>query len=202
MAITIDKRTQDPALDVTPNSTGLPAQTLTVPTTRFGTIEVEEEIIVTLPEGIIGFEQWKRYVIIRHDEQTSFRWFQAIDTPEVAFPILEPREFRPDYAPTVSEADARMLGITAETPVLLFAVITVPPSNPQEMTANLLGPILINGFTRIGKQVIVQDEEYSTRHRIVDELERAQKVAPVACVAMPNREPSAKAHRPKAQVVA
>lgn len=193
MAITIDKRTHDPELDVTPTNLQLQTATITVPTTRFGTIEVEEEIIVTLPEGIIGFEKWKRYVVVRHDDNTSFRWFQAIDTPEVAFPILEPREFRPDYAPTVSEADARMLGITADTPVLLFAIITVPPQNAQEMTANLLGPILINGFTRKGKQVIVQDEEYTTRHRIIDELQRAREVAPVACVAMPKRESFAKA---------
>ncbi len=188
MAITIDKRTHDPELDMTPTNMQLQTATITVPTTRFGTLEVEEEIIVTLPEGIIGFEQWKRYVVVRHDDNTSFRWFQAIDTPEVAFPILEPREFRPDYAPTVSEADARMLGITVDTPVLLFAIVTVPPQNAHEMTANLLGPILINGFTRRGKQVIVQDEEYTTRHRVVDELQRAREVAPVACVTMPKRE--------------
>ena len=103
MAITIDKRTHDPELDVTPTNAQVQTASITVPTTRFGTIEVEEDIIVTLPEGIIGFEKWKRYVVVRHDDNTSFRWFQAIDTPEVAFPILEPREFRPDYAPTISE---------------------------------------------------------------------------------------------------
>jgi flagellar assembly factor FliW len=71
--------------------------------------------------------------------------------------------------------------------VLIFSIITVPPQNPQMMTANLLGPIVINGCTRRGKQVIVQDEEYTTRHRVVDELERAQTALPLACVVMPQR---------------
>ena len=186
MALTLDKRTTNPEIDVTPTQV-VQTATITVPTTRFGTLEVEEDIIIHLIEGIIGFEQWKRYVVVHHDNNSSFRWLQALDHAGIAFPILEPREFRPDYAPTISNADARALQITADTPVLMFSIITVPQGKPQEMTANLLGPIIINGFTHQGKQVIVQDEEYHTRHKVVDELQRASEVAPVACVAMPNR---------------
>jgi flagellar assembly factor FliW len=107
MAITIDKRTTDPELDVVPSALEMVTETMRFLTTRFGVLEVEEDIIIHMPEGIIGFERWNRYVVVRHDDNTSFRWLQAIDAPEVAFPILEPREFRPDYAPTISEAPQR-----------------------------------------------------------------------------------------------
>ncbi len=186
MALTLDKRTTNAEIDVSPYGE-LVTATITVPTTRFGDLEVEEDIIIYLPEGIIGFEQWQRYVVVRHDDNSSFRWLQALDSPAVAFPILEPREFRPDYAPTVSTSDARALQITADTPVLMFAIVTVPPGNPDAMTANLLGPIIINGFTHQGRQVIIQDDGYHTRHKVVDELRRASQVSPVACVAMPRR---------------
>lgn len=186
MALTLDKRTTNAEIDVSPH-VEMMTETITVPTTRFGDLEVEEDIIIYLPEGVIGFEQWQRYVVVRHDDSTSFRWLQALDHPAVAFPILEPREFRPDYAPTISNSDAKTLHITEDTPVLMFAVVTVPPGNPDAMTANLLGPIIINGFTHQGKQVIVQDEGYHTRHKVVDELRRASQVSPVACVAMPQK---------------
>lgn len=186
MALTLDKRTTNAEIDVSPNVDTMTA-TIAVPTTRFGTLEVEEDIIIYLSEGIIGFEKWKRYVVVHHDDTTSFRWLQALDHPGVAFPILEPREFRPDYAPTISNSDAQALQVTADTPVLMFAIITVPPGQPDGMTANLLGPIIINGFTHQGRQVIVQDEGYHTRHRVVDELRRATQVSPVACVVMPQK---------------
>ncbi|HLK57577.1 MAG TPA: flagellar assembly protein FliW [Chthonomonadaceae bacterium] len=157
-------------------STALPRET--VATSRFGTIEVEEDLIITLPEGLIGFEGCTRYVIVHHDENSAFRWLQSLEEPAAAFPIMEPGLFRPDYAPTLSDADARFLEITTtDIPILVFSIITVPAGNPQQMTANLLGPIVVNGLTRRGKQVIAQDEGLTTRHRLVEELERKERLA-------------------------
>lgn len=189
MAMILDKRSKKPTLDVAseqaavgknawgvatsapdPNAGG---KLLRVPTVRFGTLEVEEDLILTLPDGLIGFEDSRRYVIVRHDENSAFRWLQSLDAPAVALPIVEPGEFRPDYAPILSDADARALELTEETPKLVFVIVTVPAHDPRAMTANLLGPIVINGLTRRGKQVIVQNEEYTTRHAIMEELLRA-----------------------------
>lgn len=149
------------------------APVVRVETTRFGAVEVEEDLIITLPDGMIGFEDCKRYVVLTPNEDSSLKWFQCLDDGAVAFPIINPWIFRPDYAPTISEEDVRALGLSAEQPKLVFAVVTVPRNNPQGATANLLGPIVINPVTRIGKQVIVTDDDYSTRHRIIEEMERA-----------------------------
>ncbi|MCS6777559.1 MAG: flagellar assembly protein FliW [Chloroherpetonaceae bacterium] len=186
MAITLDKYVTDTTLAVTrersaPRASASPEASVSgsgegsvrVVSTRFGELEVNEEIVITFPDGLIGFEQCQRFVVVRHEEDSAFRWLQSLDVPAVAFPIIEPNQVRPDYAPTISDADARALELDSDTHALLFVIVTVPPGQPQEMTVNLLGPLVINVLTRRGRQVIVQDEEYMTRHRVVDELQRA-----------------------------
>lgn len=191
MAITLDRCVTDTALVVarewrqegvfglvnarapeTPATGG----TLRVESTRFGALEVEEDIVITFAEGLIGFEECRRYAVVHQEEGSAFRWLQSLDSPALAFPIIEPNQIRPDYAPTMSDADGRALELTTDTPTLLFAIVTVPPREPQAMTVNLLGPLVVNAETRRGKQVIVLDEGVTTRHSVVEELARAASV--------------------------
>ncbi len=153
-----------------PIMTAMP--TIICSTTRFGSIEVEEDLIITLREGIIGFEDCTRYVVLHVDQKSPFRWFQSLDDGSVAFPIIDPWEFKPDYTPTIGDADAAQLGLTSDSPKLVFAIATVPRQDPRSMTANLLAPLVIDPITRIGKQVIVTDEHYTTRHSIMEEMNK------------------------------
>ncbi len=171
MAKILNKQKMDPTLDVNLESApGAGAEKLQITTTRFGALEVDQDLVLTFPEGLIGFESCRSYVVVHQDENSAFRWLQSLQEPAVAFPIMEPRLFRPDYRPTISDADARFLELDKDSPTLVFVVVTVPASNPRDMTANLLGPLVINGITRKGKQVIIQDEGYTARHRVLDEL--------------------------------
>jgi Uncharacterized protein conserved in bacteria len=145
----------------------------TVWTSRFGDLCVDEELVIGMPHGLIGFEQCRRFVVVTPNEKSSFRWFQSLDDGSIAFPIIEPNHFKPDYAPTIPDSDARLLGLTEETPKLLFVVVTVPKRDPHSMTANLLAPLIINAATKVGRQVIVTDDQYTTRHSIMEEMERA-----------------------------
>ncbi len=146
-------------------------------TTRFGTIEVDEEAVVTFSQGLFGFEDYRRFVVLSLDEKSPFRWLQSLEEPSLAFVIIEPRHFMPDYAPTISDSDAEALELDANTPYLVFVVVTIPPGKPEEMTANLMGPIIINAATRQARQVIVEDECYSTKHLILQELMKRQPAA-------------------------
>jgi flagellar assembly factor FliW len=194
MARILDKRVVNPALDVacegalesrSQSETEAQARDISTRrfmTTRFGEIEVDADLILRFPEGLIGFENCQQYVVVRHDDTSSFRWLQSLEMAAVAFPIIEPCAFRPDYAPTISDSDAKVLELNRDSSTLLFTVVSVPANNPRAMTANLLAPLVINGDIRQGKQVIVQDEGYTTRHEVVKELERAATltVSPVA----------------------
>lgn len=209
MATILDKRVLIPALDVAceggveerSDTAAGDGATRRVMTTRFGEIEADADLIITFLDGIIGFENCREYVVIRHDDSSAFRWLQSLDAPSVAFPVVEPCAFRPDYAPTISDSDARSLQLKRDSSTLLFTVISVPAHDPSAMTANLLAPLVINGDTRQGKQVIVQDEGYTTRHEVLKELERAASLpkSPVAITTMvPDNAVEARQAQPSA----
>ena len=210
MAKILDKRVFNPALDVAPESAAFaspsPAAgarelvTNRFMTTRFGEIEVDVDLVIDFPEGMIGFESCRSYVVVRHDDKSAFRWLQSLEEPGIAFPVVEPFAFRPDYAPTISDSDARMLGLKRDTPTLLFVVVSVPGRDPRAMTANLLAPLVINGESRTGKQVIVQDEGYSTRHHVAKELLRTTR-PPAATVALSQMKPARASSASAAQPV-
>ena len=147
--------------------------TLNIPTTRFGTLEVASDRVVTFPDGVIGFENFKRFTLVQQAGQAAFRWLQSLDEPQVAFPLMEPGAFRPDYRLRLSESDTNTLRLDTLTKPQIYAILTIPQGNPRGMTANLLAPLVINSSTQLGKQVIVMNEEFTTRHEVVRELERA-----------------------------
>ncbi|MCL6624565.1 MAG: flagellar assembly protein FliW [Fimbriimonadales bacterium] len=140
-----------------------------VHSTRFGTFECPEDCIVTFKGGILGFPQGERYVILQHKEESPFRWLQSVEEPALAFLVTDPANFCPDYAPEMPTSIAEELQLNENTPRMVYVILTIPPGKPEEMTANLAGPLLINAETRTGKQIVLQDERWSTKHRVLGE---------------------------------
>ena len=141
-------------------------------TTRFGEIEFNETDVIHIPNGLVGFNQFRQYIIIPHSENSPLFWLQSVENPSLAFVIIDPILFRPDYQVALDVADAQMLGIDDATKAVAYVIVVIP-KDPQEMTANLLGPLVVNPETRIGKQIIMQDSPYTTRHRIIEEMKNA-----------------------------
>lgn len=135
-------------------------------TTRFGEIEVDPATIIHFPLGLLGFERFQRYVLIDSDEAAPMRWLQCVDEPTLAFLIVEPALFFADYDPQPSKDDREFLGLKpGETAIQ--ACLVVIPDDPREMTINLMGPLMFNGETRVGKQVVLHDSGFSPRQRLI-----------------------------------
>jgi flagellar assembly factor FliW len=147
---------------------------LRVQTSRFGTIEVDEQTIIDFPRGMIGFDHCTKFIVVENTEPGPFRWLQALEDARIAFPVIDPWTYWPDYAPSISDADAYDLDLDEATPKIVLAIVTVPRDNPLGVTANLLGPVVINPISRRGLQVIVLDERYATKHSIVEAANRNQ----------------------------
>lgn len=147
-------------------------------TTRFGPLDITEESVISFPEGVIGFEGYKRYVILSKKDNAPLRWLQSLDEPELAFIIISPYQFKPDYCPKLEKKDLSMLGIKSIKEAEVLAIVVVP-ENPRNMVANLMAPILINPKLCIGKQVIMQDTEYPTRYRILDSFDKSEEQSTV-----------------------
>ncbi len=142
-----------------------------VKTTRFGDIEIDEKDVIALPAGIIGFPELKQYVLLDHDQDSPFKWLQSLEDGSIAFVLINPLLFKPDYLVEVNEAEVGDLDIVAEEDAVVSVIITMP-SDPQKMTANLKAPVIFNLKNRKGRQVILNNSEYTTRHNIMEEMRK------------------------------
>jgi flagellar assembly factor FliW len=113
--------------------------------------------------------------VVHQNPENPFRWLQSLNDGCVAFPVMDPWQFKPEYNPSISDADAAILDLDEQKPKLVFVILTVPLGNPRGITANLLGPIIINPLTKQGKQVILSDDKYTTKHSIMEEILRMKK---------------------------
>lgn len=135
-------------------------------TKNFGELEIDEEKIITFPEGLPGFEGEKQFIIINNeDEENPFQWLQSVSNPELAFVIINPFLVFSDYDINIPRIVQDKLNIEDEKDIAVYSIVVVP-KDLKKMTANLLGPIIINVNERLGKQVILDDSRYTTKHYI------------------------------------
>ena len=142
-----------------------------VKTTRFGEIDVPEGDVIHLPSGLIGFPELKQYVLLDHDKDSPFKWFQSLEDGAIAFVLIDPLLFNPEYVAEVTDAELAELDVQTEEDLVISVIVTVP-SNPQNMTANLKAPLIFNLKNRRGKQVILNASSYTTRHNIMEEVRK------------------------------
>ncbi len=125
-----------------------------------------EDDIIHFPAGVPGFEQAKRFVIVSVPEYDPFHWLQCVEGPKVRFAIINPLAFQPDYSPKIDKEELSSLGIEDPKDLLLYTIVTLR-SPLEQSTANLMGPLFINFKKKVGKQIIIEDQAYSLRERLI-----------------------------------
>jgi len=124
---------------------------------------------IVFPEGVIGFTDHKRYCLVPEKSQEPFLWLETSIDGGPSFIIIDPREFKSDYAPQLSAQDKQALGVAQSSECQFYAIVVVPKDSDR-ISANLLAPLAINPRHRIGRQVVLQDQEYSVQHLILEEM--------------------------------
>jgi len=139
-------------------------------TKAYGNVEIDERQIIRFPNGLFGFETLKDYALLDATQQ-PFYWIQSLDVEQVAFVLIKPTIFRPDYDPSVMSGELEELELKSldEEDALIFSIVTFLEDD-QNMTANLQGPLIINRRNRVGRQCISTDSRWQTRHNIAEEM--------------------------------
>lgn len=136
--------------------------------TKFhGLIELTEKDIVLFESGIPGFLDEDEFIILPLEEDGTFMILQSLKSPSLAFVIVNPFHYFPDYDFSLEDTVVEKLKIKLPEDVLVYAILTVQEPFEQT-TANLQAPIVINSKKSVGKQVILNNEKYTTRHRILE----------------------------------
>ncbi len=130
---------------------------------NLGTIEYTQEDVINFEKGILAFEDNKEFVIIRN-EDTEFYYLQSLEDDEVTFILVDLKTAMPNYNPEVEVEQLEDLG-EINNNLGIYNICTVQ-EEMEDMTVNLLGPLVINLDTRKGKQVIVSKDDYSIKHKL------------------------------------
>lgn len=147
-----------------------------VETRVFGEIEVEEDKIITFPNGIIGFPELTRFTLIYDKERgddAGIRWLQSLQETDFAMPVMDPLLIKDTYNPEVNDELLEPAGNVDADNMLVLVTVTVP-SDITQMTVNLRGPIIINAEEKKACQIIVDGEDYPVKYPIY-EIVQARK---------------------------
>ncbi|MBI4734439.1 MAG: flagellar assembly protein FliW [Rubrobacteridae bacterium] len=136
-------------------------------TTRFGLVEFDVNKVINFVDDIPGFYDLRRFIMIPHGDNSPLSWLQSIDQPELAFAVIDPWLLFEDYKPDLSESELASLEIdeTTNGELIVLTVLTIP-ENPQDMTANLKAPIIINAKQNKAKQIVLSTDEYLIKQPI------------------------------------
>lgn len=147
---------------------------------RFGTLEINEDELLSFPAGVIGFPAEQRFALVPHHGSGYIAWLQSVSTPELAFPVVSAHAFGDKYPDVPVLGPAQEAGLEGpEEALAVMAVLCALSGQPA--TVNLLAPIVVNAATRRGAQVILEGTRFSTREFFVlPDAARAQESAKAA----------------------
>jgi len=129
--------------------------------TRFGEVEYDPSHLLHFPEGLVGLDQLKNFLVMPNKKQGPLFWIQCVDDPAFAFVVTDPTNFFLDYLVVPDDNERQKLGIDPQGECFALAIVSV--SEAKEITLNLSGPILYAPATNKGLQVILEDPRYDTR---------------------------------------
>lgn len=135
-----------------------------IETSRFGGIEVDDQRFLNFPRGLLGFPDDREFALIQTGRDSAFYWMQAVHRPELAFVVCDPRLFVEEYQVGIKADDLKQIGLTDAGGSQIFVIVN---KVDDVLTGNLQGPLVINIATRVGKQLVLSDKRFATRHPLM-----------------------------------
>ncbi len=136
-----------------------------IQTTRFGEIELDDNKLISFPRGILGFDHLKAYFLMDYKD-TPIKWLQSRDDPDVAFMVVDPFLFFPDYVPELSQVEKNLLEIQDPADLAVLAIMNVDRNQKQPVTLNLQAPLVFNANDMKGFQVVLEKSKFSVKEAV------------------------------------
>jgi flagellar assembly factor FliW len=143
-------------------------------TTRFGTVEIADDRVITFPTGLLGFSSYTSFVLLQPDEQGVFFWLQSTEAPDLAFVVTDPALWVPDFQANIRKDQMEELGMSKIEDAQVLVIVN---KRDDLLTANLQGPLVVNVDGRMGMQLVLAEKRWNTRHELLRVGEPAAKAA-------------------------
>ncbi|WP_284643217.1 flagellar assembly protein FliW [Paenibacillus silviterrae] len=140
---------------------------ITINTSSLGEMTITEEQIINFPEGIPGFVELHRFTLLPIDPELPFAYLQSVDEEMIHFIVVNPFHIYPLYDIHLDHEIQEELEIEAPEDVEVWSILTIRDSF-DTATVNLMAPVIINSKKRSGKQIVLHQSNYTTRHMLSD----------------------------------
>jgi flagellar assembly factor FliW len=120
--------------------------------TRFGTLPVNKENLLDFPEGLPGFEDLHRFILIEDEANPGVLLLQSLDDPEIHLPVTSPEWFRVNYEIELSDEETALLQLEQPQDAAILVTLANSEDHPEGLHANFQGPIILNTARHIGMQ--------------------------------------------------
>lgn len=127
-----------------------------IQSSRFGTLDVHHSDMLFMPQGLIGFESCRHWVLLANEDNDEVAWLQSVALSHVALPVISPRRFLPNYKLHVHRRDLESLQVRNRDQIFVLTVISRTGDN---LTTNLKSPVILNATRRLAIQVVVTDDQ-------------------------------------------
>jgi flagellar assembly factor FliW len=127
-----------------------------------------------MPHGLIGFEEYRHWVLLASKESEELAWLQSVALSHVALPMISPRRFVPNYRLQVQRRDLDLLQMHAKDQVYVLASLS---KQGNHWTTNLKSPVIMNSTRRLAVQVIVIDDQPLSQPIILTDAQELHKAA-------------------------
>ncbi len=133
-----------------------------IPSSRFGPIQVEADDVIHFPQGLLGLEDCRQWVLLTGADDEAVAWLQSLQRADVALAVVSPRRFVADYRMRIARRELAPLRLDDVDKVEVLAIVG---RSAHGVTLNLKAPLLINLERRLGRQVITNGD-LPVRHEV------------------------------------
>lgn len=135
-------------------------------------VDVDEKQLYDFPNGILGFEKFHNFALIE-SEYEPFIWLQSVDNEDLAFLMIDPFLISQDYEADIDDDSLKIIGVKSPEDIVLMTIVTLP-KNDEAISANFLGPIVINQKNNKCVQVVLNDTRWTTKFDIIAALKKKE----------------------------
>ena len=144
-----------------------------IETSRFGNITVNEDKLFDFVMPIVGFDELSKFVVLEHAENSIFKWLQSIESPLLAFPIVSCANLPIEYVIDLPDNAIENLKIENVDDLLVMNIASIPSSEPDGATINLLAPLVFNVETKLAGQIILSGSGYEVNYPLFEKGDNA-----------------------------
>lgn len=120
---------------------------------------------VIFKKGIPGFDSFREFTIKDLEGNEKFKILESRES-EISFVTTNPFEIYSDYEVDLNDETIKELEVKRPEDVVILTIITLGRTL-ESSTMNLKAPLVINIKNNLGKQYIMQNSKYETKHSLI-----------------------------------